>query len=89
MSTKWLIDNMTEAQRDVAYSLAHGEYQRGVLRGYEALSGSTLKGKAGRYRGKYQASLYALLKRLRAAGIPVAEERQDHGRRVLVLGAAD
>lgn len=88
METKWLIDNMTDAEREVAFGLANGCYQRNILRGVEALSGSTLKGKAGRYRSRYQQSRKALFARLTKAGIHIGEMRAERGRRVLILGKA-
>ena len=87
--SKWLDNRLSEADHDLAFALAKGAYQRSVLLGQEALSGSTLRGRASRYRGRYLRSLASLLGRLREAGIPVSERRADHGRRVLVLGAAD
>lgn len=70
-----------------ALDYARGDYQRNLLRGYESLSGSTLKGKARKWSGAYKRSRDKLLARLREAGIKVAERRAERGRRVLVLGA--
>lgn len=83
MST-WTI--ATPAALAAALPLARGCYQRAILRGSESLSGSTLRGRAASYSGRYRASAQALIGRVAAAGIPVREERQGHGRRVLVLG---
>jgi hypothetical protein len=82
---KWAI-HKNETAVAAALALCKGCYQRDVVNGYEALSGSTLRGKARRYGGRYAASRDALLARLRAAGVPVGEERQARGKRVLVIG---
>lgn len=71
---------------DAAKKLARGCYQRDLLDGVESLSGSTLKGKAARYGGFYAVSRTNYLKRLRAAGIHVTEERGPKGKRILVIG---
>ena len=52
-----------------ALKLAKGTYQEDLLKGFEALSGSTLKGKAGQYVGSYAKCRSALIKRLHDAGI--------------------
>jgi hypothetical protein len=83
MST-WTVS--TPAALAAALPLARGSYQEAILRGSESLSGSTLRGRAKSYSGRYRASAQSLVARLAAAGISVREERQDHGRRVLVLG---
>jgi len=72
---------------DKAMSMAKGDYQRALLHGVESLSGSTLKGKASRYGGRYAASRRALLGRMTAAGIPWSERRGEHGKRILVIGS--
>lgn len=69
-----------------ALTLARGCYQRALLDGREALSGSTLAGNAARYGYWYAQSRHNLLGRLRAAGIAVSERRAPHGKRVLVIG---
>ena len=69
-----------------ALQLAKGSYQASILHGWESLSGSTLKGRAKKYGARYQASIRSLLRRMTEAGIPHAERRGDHGRRVLVIG---
>lgn len=68
-----------------AMSLAKGEYQRGLIMGYEALSGATLKGKAKAYGARYRRSANALMARLKANGL-AREERGPHGKRILVIG---
>ena len=70
-----------------ALRLARGSYQRNILRGFESLSGSTLRGKAVSYSGRYRRSSAALLERVAHEGIPWHERIGDHGRRILVLGA--
>jgi len=71
---------------DAALALCRGTYQRDLLMGREAISGSTLKGKARSYSGRYRQSAQQLLSRCRNAGLPITEEVQDHNRRVLVIG---
>ena len=72
-----------------ALPLARGCYQRALLRGDEALSGSTLRGKAKQWSSRYAASRDSLLARLRAAGLSVSEARRAHWRRVLIVSAAN
>lgn len=69
-----------------ALALCKGQYQQNLVLGFEALSGSTLRGKAKEYGGKYEASRRHLLKRLQSAGIPVSEREGTHGKRILVIG---
>lgn len=71
---------------DAAVKLARGSYQRNILAGSESLSGSTLRGAARNYSGRYRASAANLLERCRNAGLPIREEIRAHGRRVLVIG---
>jgi hypothetical protein len=56
-------------QQERALRLAAGSYQRALVQGYETLGGSTLRGRARRYSGRYRQSAYALLARLDAAGV--------------------
>lgn len=70
---------------ETALRVARGCYQRNIIRGVEALSGSTLRGRAARYRGRYKGSAANLLARLRTAGFHVTERRESHGKRVLVI----
>jgi hypothetical protein len=63
----------TEQATELALKCARGCYQRNVILGFEALSGSTLRGKAARYSGRYAASRANLLKRVQAAGVGVSE----------------
>lgn len=77
-----------QADLDRALDLAQGTYQRDLLLGRESLSGSTLKGRARSYGGRYQASRDGLLRRMTEAGIPWSEEKGERGRRILVIGSA-
>jgi hypothetical protein len=79
-------DHGTQEEQDRALALCKGSYQRGIVLGNESISGSTLKGSAATYSGKYRASSAALISRLRMAGIPVIERREDHNKRILYFG---
>lgn len=81
----YAIHNSTGAV-DAALRLCRGDYQRNLIRGIESLSGSTLRGKAARYHGRYMASARNLIERCRAAGIAIRETRGAHGKRTLVIG---
>lgn len=71
---------------DRALALCKGPYQENLLRGLEALSGATLRGKAKTYWAQYRRSRDNLLARMTQAGIPWREERGKNGKRILVLG---
>jgi hypothetical protein len=75
-----------EMAHDAALKLVRGTYQRNILLGVESLSGATLRGRARSYSGRYAESRRNLVARIIKAGIPIHEEREDHGRRVLVIG---
>ena len=75
-----------QAAFDAALKLCGGKYQEDLLCGHEAISGSTLKGRARNFGGKYRISRQAILGRMTAAGIAWRIEIQDHGRKVLVIG---
>jgi hypothetical protein len=47
-----------------ALRCARGAYQQAIIYGNEAVSGSTLRGKAREYSGRYKASVAKLLSRL-------------------------
>lgn len=81
---------LDDKAHDAALALARGTYQRDVLLGYEAMSGSTLKGKAARYGGRYEASRDALMERLSEAGIStqIVTMRTPGRRKVLVIGSS-
>ena len=81
----WTIEHDQNAM-DLAMEQTKGSYQENLVLGFENLSGSTLKGTARSYGGKYAQSRAALLKRLDAAGIPHGEFRGPNGRRELVIG---
>jgi hypothetical protein len=66
-----------------------GIYQEAILGGWEALSGSTLKGKAASYSRHYKASSRNYLDRLSRAGLAVSEQRRERGRRVLVVASPE
>lgn len=72
---------------DRALGLAKGSYQLDLLWGRHNLSGSSLRGRAKNYGGKYSRSRQALLRRMTAEGIPWDEERGDNGARILVIGS--
>lgn len=64
---------------------ARYSYQRDLLAGRQAISGSTLRGKARSYKPHYRNSAKSLLKKLEKAGIAARVERI--GRRdILVIG---
>lgn len=67
-----------------ALKLARGSFQRGIVKGYEALSAMSVK--SCKYRGRYVASARNFLARLHEAGIAAAVATGKHGKRVLVLG---
>lgn len=69
-----------------AMALCRGTYQENLLIGIEALSGSTLRGKARRYSAQYKRSAQSLLRRMTEAGIPWREKRGKYGKRILVIG---
>lgn len=77
------------AARAVALSLCKGWYQEAIVKGSARLSGADLKGKAGRFGGKYATSRARIIGRMRAAGIPVSERKAAHGRRVLTICGVD
>lgn len=83
----WYTENYLNSEEwDLAYSLARGYYQRDLLEGRHNLAGSSLRGTAKRYSGRYAVSRDNLLARLDAKGISWSEYRGKHGRRILVLG---
>ena len=62
-------------------------YQRDLILGKEAWSGSTLKGKAKRWKGKYNKSQDSLIHKIQEAGYEVLFEyrKEDHNRLVCVI----
>jgi len=69
-----------------ALALCGGDYQRAIVLGQARLSGADLKGKARKFGARYAASRKAILSRMTDAGIPWAETRGEHGKRILVIG---
>lgn len=61
------------AAKRMALACARGTYQRNLLTGGESWNGSTLRGAAKNYGGKYAASRASLLDRLESAGLKVTE----------------
>jgi hypothetical protein len=55
--------------RAKAFACAKGCYQRNLLRGIETVGGSTLRGRARNYSGRYKTSAYNLIYRLRQTGV--------------------
>lgn len=82
--------SFSEIRDDAVYTaaskLTRGCYQQSILDGSEALSGSTLRGRARDYGDRYKRSAQALLARCQEAGLAVREEIQSHGKRVVVIG---
>lgn len=76
---------VTAAALPIAEKLARGSYQRGVIRGREAISGATLKGKAKKYGIHYARSRGRLITRLKDAGLVIREKTGDHNRRELII----
>ena len=72
----------SDAAAAVAAMHARGRYQQDLLRGTEAWSGATLRGKAATYSARYAESRRGLLARLRTdPRIAVLERVGRHGRR--------
>lgn len=76
----------SEADRSKAMGIARGCYQSALLRGFEAWSGSTLRGKARKWGAGYARSRKSLAARLRAAGLSVYYVSAGR-RKILVVGA--
>ena len=74
---------------DIALSHCRGSYQRGLVLGVEALSGSTLRGEAAKWALRYRDSASALLARLQSdprLGVFEASFLHDHRiKRMLVV----
>lgn len=79
---------MPNVSRSCVESLAMGCYQINLLRGGETWSGSSLRGTARSYAGRYAASRANLLDRIRSAGYLVEERRGERGRREVVISTA-
>ena len=70
---------------DVARGCARGAYQRALIDGVEAVSGSTLRGKAKQWGGSYALSRDRLIARLVAGGLVVALSVEQKGKRILCV----
>jgi hypothetical protein len=68
-----------------AMGCCKGSYQRDIIMGWEAISGSTLKGKARRYGYHYHISRMHLFTRLKGRGLVVTEKKGSHNSRILVV----
>lgn len=68
-----------------AFGCARGSYQRDLLNGFQAWSGSTLTGRAASYGGKYRTSREELLARLAAHPELAVEERLARRRTVAIV----
>lgn len=77
------------AIEDIALAHCRGSYQRGLVLGVEALSGSTLRGEAAKWGMRYRDSAEALLARLQSdprLGVFEASFLHDHRiKRMLVV----
>jgi len=87
ISTRWT--TVTEDALPVALSCCKGNYQRELVFGLQAWSGSTLSGKAASYGSHYTESRQGLLRRLAAAGLRVRFERVGWGHRLVAHIAKD
>ena len=85
--TNWTIIEDAAALA-AAHECVRGSYQSDVLNGYHNLSGSTLRGEASRWGGKYAESRAGLLGRMNAAGVIWCERKGPHNARLLVIGAS-
>jgi len=72
-------DISVHANTRLALSIARGRWQRNVIKGWETLGGSTLKGKAKKYADVYQRSGRNLMERLRLARVPYMVEKGPRG----------
>jgi hypothetical protein len=68
-----------------ALTYAKGDYQRQIIEGKQAISGSTLKGEAKKWSMKYVKSANALLQRLSDNGFRVYEKTGNNNSRILVI----
>lgn len=55
--------------KEQALKLARGSYQKALINGHETLGGSTLRGKAKTYSGRYNQSARNLISRLKSNNI--------------------
>jgi hypothetical protein len=68
-----------------ALTYAKGDYQRQIIEGKQAISGSTLKGDAKKWSMKYRKSAEAVLSRLCQNGFKVYEKIGNNNSRILVI----
>ncbi len=80
--------SLSEKSLEAAMKLAKGTYQRSILLGTEAISGSTLRGKAKKWCGRYKASAQNLIGRCRKADL-IDVTIWNNGKRLVVIGTAD
>jgi hypothetical protein len=66
-----------------ALACCRGSYQRELILGAQAWSGSTLVGKAASYGSHYKESREHLIRRLRGGGLTVEFARVGRGRRIV------
>jgi hypothetical protein len=83
----WAASTTTKADPNFEQALAcaRSDYQEGLIMGREAWSGSTLKGKAKKYGGKYATTRQALEARMKAANVVFSFQTLGK-RRVLCIG---
>lgn len=75
-----------EKARQRALKLARGCYQRAIVEGHHNLSGSSLRGTAKHYGGRYARSRANLLKRLQQdENLEAREVIGAHGKRILEI----
>lgn len=78
--------HLTTAARPIAMDLARGSYQASLIAGSEAWSGSTIKGTARKWSGRYHTSRQDLLARLKACPeLEIREVTGPHNRRELEI----
>jgi hypothetical protein len=81
ISTRWT--TVTADALPVALSCCKGSYQRALVAGLQAWSGSTLSGKAASYGSHYKESREGLLRRFAAAGLRVRFARVGRSHRLV------
>lgn len=83
----WTIstDDQDDPNFNLAMRCARGKYQQNLLLGLESVTGSTLKGKASKWPGRYHNLRQELFQRMREAGVVFSEHWMER-RKVLVIG---
>lgn len=80
----------SERTRERALTHARGNYQRAIINGYHTLSGSSLRGAAKSYSGRYKISIAHLIERLDSdEHLEISERVGPHGKRILELSWVD